>query len=490
MAKLDDLIEMTYAKCASWLDRDEEDNMVLVDPIEGKVIGHHYSLSHFAAAAICGFPDDSTRFRMGLEVLHGVLARWDRDSLVPGFHNDFNTFALVLIHDELEMRGICSGERAKIEQTVLKTRDSDHDTVNWLPMRLMADVARTRWGRDNSREANACRKKIARAVNSDGLIEDRLPRGTSFNLQYDISSVALLDYVETCDIEQPVDLDRAYGAITACALPDGDVNYLGRGCNQVFAWGPWVYLLKRRGTESEQISGLGYLLSHLPDMLDNNNILLNDQPGLSRDMWWDYHYCSVYTAHLLMWLVLARRAQHVRNMKGQTSGAIGQTGVKITRNADAMVVTFSGRREYLAESGPEIAAIWTRRDGVINKGAFGPWLGAFGRSHATASVLLNHFGLLAMHGGLRNSIMPLHALSEVKIVDDELLISFRIKRRQWACMNLPLFNNVVPEHVQVSAHGSPVLMRRIGSLMTQYGLVPLYQTNPAKACDWLVKISL
>lgn len=488
---LDVLVDQVFARCESWLDEDSEGNLVLVDPHEGTAIGHHYSLSHFAAAAILGSHLSAARFEEGLAVLRGVLARWGSDSANPSFHNDFNHFALVLAHDELERLGVCEEERRGIERIVLSTPDSNHDTVNWLPMRLLACHARTRWGSDCERAAARIREKIERAVNADGLIEDRLPRGTSFNLQYDASSVALLDLVDALGLDQPVDLWKSYAALAECVLPDGDINYLGRGCNQVFAWGPWLYLLKRRGTGAEWESGRSFLADRLPLMLENENILLNDLPGSARQMWWDYHYCSVYTAHLLMWLVLARRADRLAGEdERRNSPVLGETGVSVSRLSRSVVVSFSGRREYLAEKGPALCAIWTSKHGTVHKGSFGPWGGMFGGTHATPSTTLNHLGLLKASRLSALSVVPLLSEAEVGESDGCLQVAFKAPSRADCCFNLPMAKSVPLEDVSVLADGSRVSLKVAGEIATQYGFELLCQTPPRRASQWVLRIKL
>ena len=67
----------------------------------------------------------------------------------------------------------------------------------------------------------------------------------------------------------------------------------------------------------------------------------------------------------------------------------------IFRSENAFVSWFDGRSEYLAEKGPAIAAIWTKRDGMIFKGTFGPWQGPCGNKYIYEDVVIkNFYGLL------------------------------------------------------------------------------------------------
>lgn len=492
---LDDLIAMTASKCLSWVGRDERGNTVLIDPHEGRVIGYHYALSHFAAAMILGWDPGSEPFELSVEVLRAVLDRWDEDARNPAFHWDFNNFALCLCWEELERKGVEPGLRGRIKSIVLSAPDSGHDTVNWLPMRMYVNAMRSRWlGQGESREFVRCRKVIGRALDGDGFIEDRLPKGVSFNLQYDVSTVAILDLLDHVGIAQPIGLDKAYRALAEALCPDGDINYLGRGCNQVFAWGPWIYLLASRGDAGLMRLCAGYLRDRLPSMLENDNLLLNALPGSRRQLWWDYHYCSVYTAHLLLWLVLARR----RLEDGATSAGDGlvpsvsfgmDSGVRILRSDKAFVATFSGRREYLAESGPTLSALWTARRGAIHKGSFGPWQKAFGLNWSSPSVQLNHFGLLGVARG-RAAVKPRFVPIAAELGEDEALLTYRCSRECLSALNLPMLDASFAEDVSADADGKPVRLRRVGSIVTQYGLEALFQSAPCKARVWTIRVRL
>lgn len=193
-----------------------------------------------------------------------------------------------------------------IRDTVLRTSDSNHNTVNWLPMRWAVNQMRFQWTQKQAycTACDACKKKIAQATWSDGFIDDRLPVGLSFNLQYDVATVAVMQYLRVQGNQ--VDIAKELGALLEAEAPDGDINYLGRGTNQIFAWGLWVYLLASSGQKAALNRAIAYLEKYLPIALKNNNLMLNDIPGEEKYMWWDYHYCSVYTAHLLMWLNLAK----------------------------------------------------------------------------------------------------------------------------------------------------------------------------------------
>lgn len=124
----------------------------------------------------------------------------------------------------------------------------------------------------------------------------------SFNLQYDLATVAVLQYLRVHG--ENINLNKELGFLINAIAPDGDINYQGRGTNQIFAWGLWIYLLSSSGQLNELEKALSFLDLRLQKMLENNSIMLNEWHGKDKYLWWDYHYASVYTAHCLFWLIL------------------------------------------------------------------------------------------------------------------------------------------------------------------------------------------
>ena len=387
--RIERLIDLVISTCIPWIAK-KNGVIQLVDPIDHEEISAHYGATHAAVALIIfGKEKKNERFlKLGEALLLSVLDRWGKSKELPGFHNDFNNFALCVLDT------YTSDYHDKIMGIVLKTADSSHDTVNWFPMRWYVNKCRYEWTK-NDKYLNRCRicaSKIKTATFNDGFIDDRLPVGISFNLQYDIATVAVMQFLRVWGEE--IDLCKETGALLNAVCPDGDINYLGRGTNQIFAWGLWIYLLASANRD-ELNRALNYLENRLPTMLKNCNLMLNDYPGEEKYMWWDYHYCSVYTAHLLLWLVLAWKDISKANIEPRLVDD-GSSGVHIYKNDNCFVSVFDGRTEYLAERGPVVAAIWTKKAGVICKGTFGPWKGTFGNKYMQPDVTLRNFTGIVM----------------------------------------------------------------------------------------------
>lgn len=388
--KIQDLIEQIIPICTNWIKRGNDGLDRFVDPIEGEEISAHYGATHAASSFIIwGMETENMElYNKGVSLLKSILMRWNQSKKLPAFHFDFNNLALCLAEKYVD-----DETKAIIRNVVCDTSDSNHDTINWLPMRWAVNKKRIEWTNNKIYQSaiDRCKLIIAKATNADGGIEDRLPYGMSFNLQYDIATTAVLQYLNIHG--EDLDLSKELGFLLNAVIPDGDINYQGRGTNQIFAWGLWVYLLATSKQSDALSLALDYLAPRLSPMLGRNNMMLNDWDGKEKYLWWDYHYASVYIAHCMLWLILAYRDFEGKSIKPVYSIST-ETGLHIYRSENFFVSWFEGRTEYLSEKGPTIAAIWSKKQGMIFKGSFGPWQGYFGNNYIVDhSVILNSWGL-------------------------------------------------------------------------------------------------
>lgn len=470
-----------------WLQTGADALVRFIDPLDGEEISAHYGATHAAAAWIIYGQriKDKDMEAHGIALLESVLDRWNESIRLPAYHFDFNNFALCAVYPYLS-----SPLAEQVKETVLATQDSNNPTTNWYPMRWYVNECRYQWtGEEKYKNAcEVCKKGIRDATYADGFIDDRAPKGKSFNLQYDLASVAALQYMRAHGVE--IDISKELGALLNAVSPDGDINYLGRGVNQVFAWGLWIYLLKTAGC-GELNRAVGYLNDRLPSMLDNHSMMLNEWPGEEKYLWWDYHYCSVYTAHLFLWLVLA--LEDDAPIKVQT-GAPSDSGLKICEGANYKVVTFSGRSEYLAERGPSVALVWTERAGVVVKGSFAPWQGAFGNRYTMTDVALrNYCGLLEvktnkdysqnryvhkllpdLHTTEQETVSPIFAPVDVVVHDGVLELKWETDGKTPFMVNIP---TIVFCAMNCSVDGKKVKLINTMKLRNQYGWVDLWQSR-------------
>lgn len=494
LTKIKELIGQIAPVCESWIQKGGDGLDRFIDPNDGEEISAHYGATHASAAFILWGKQtgDDALYNKGVYLLDSILKRWDKSKMLPAFHFDFNNLALCLVD------GFVEEEMAKrIRESVINTSDSNHDTINWLPMRWAVNKQRIEWTNDN-KYASAithCKGTIAKATNADGGVEDRLPHGMSFNLQYDLATVAVLQYLRVHGEE--IDLGKELGFLLNAVAPDGDINYQGRGTNQIFAWGLWVYLLASSGQESALEDALGFLSPRLCKMLENNNMMLNEWDGNEKYLWWDYHYSSVYTAHCLLWLVLALQ-DYGKKIISPIIPTTTETGLHIHRTENFFVSWFEGRSEYLAEKGPAIACIWSKKQGIICKGTFAPWQGPFGNKYIFEDVVLkNYCGLLSikrnkdwsknryvhklmpsLESKAAINIQPLFLKISVEENDDSLEIAWRNNTDDDVIFNMPAFTQ--EKAIELFADGNNIPTYCIESIRHQYGWVYMHQSHVLK----------
>lgn len=401
------IVNQALALCSNWVVEDEIEGLHLRDPIDQKIIPAHYGDSHFAAALIIlgQLRDDATLVQKGIGLVEAVIKRWPSSQKLVDFHNDFNNFALCII--ERRLQTVAPELSQNIRDLILATSDSNHNTVNWQPMRSYVNQSRYEWTGERRYETNAdhCIQIVKEVTNKDGGIEDRVPAGQSYNLQYNVSTLATLMLMKQTWRSFEYDLDLGYSFLLENVLPDGDINYLGRGTNQIFAWGPWLYILSCAGNHEELTRAFKFLEPGYENAANSCNILLNEFPGAEKLFWWDYHFCSVYHAHFLFWSVLAlselASQENGNNQIGEQDDAMptvdgSVTGLSVTSGQSGGAAVFRGRSIYLAEAGPSLCALWDDDETILFKGGLGPWQGAFGKQHSFADlVFLNHFGVVS-----------------------------------------------------------------------------------------------
>ena len=503
---INELIKQIIDTCTPWVKSGEDGLLRFIDPLDGDEISAHYGATHAAVAFIMYGEriGDKALTDTGYKLLDSILQRWNTSMKLPGFHNDFNNFALCIAWDYFDKNQKQEKLAEQIKDIVLTTPDSNNPTVNWFPMRWYVNKKRHQWTREKKYKAicDKCRADIESATYQDGFIDDRLPVGLSFNLQYDVATVAVLQFLRSEGEE--IDISVELGALLNVVAPDGDINYLGRGTNQIFAWGLWVYLLASSGKDYEVRVALEYLKDKVPVMLKNNNIMLNNWPGEEKYMWWDYHYCSVYTAHFLFWLVIALGQVDLYPVEEKII-APGDSGIQVNKGIDYFEVTFAGRKEYLAEKGPCIAALWTKSAGRVVKGTFGPWQGAFGNKYSPIEATIrNNCGLYKLeqnrdfsknrilHKALPNletqaleRLSPFFSAVNVYVENDEVSIIWKTEEDSKIILSVPLL-----ETKGISVFVDDKKVRSLNSIMikNQYSWVSLYQTEPMNGNRWELRL--
>tara|TARA_B100001175_G_scaffold313734_1_gene321834 strand:- start:82 stop:1620 length:1539 start_codon:yes stop_codon:yes gene_type:complete len=506
--KVENLIDLTLTTCENWVKPDDDGLLRFVDPLDGDEITAHYGATHAAAAFIIlgKLRNNTALFKKGKALLSSIISRWDKSKTLPGFHFDFNNFALCVAHEALQ--DIDSKLCKKIQMKVCSSSDSNHNTVNWLPMRWYVNIKRYEWTSEARYQkiCMKCKSILSQAKYDDGGIEDRLPKGTSFNLQYNIATVGLMQFLRCRGLD--LDISKEMGFLVNAVAPDGDINYQGRGANQIFAWGIWIYLLSSSNKQLELDSAISFLSSRVPSMLKNNNIMLNNWKGMEKYLWWDYHYSSVYIAHFFFWLVLSK-LDCKKMPTSQMNSITKSSGLSIHRTSDYFISVFSGRKEYLAEKGPIISAIWIKKYGMIMKGTFGPWQGAFGNKYTFSDVILrNYCGLLKVDENKdwsKNkiinklwpnlkadsyiSVFPIISDFNIKKEGSTIIITFDNSKKKNVILNFPILENSAGKpSLSLFVNGEPMIIQNNINIRTQYGWCNIFQSKTSNAKEWVLKI--
>lgn len=504
----DTLLQLTLATCQEWVS-EKDGKTYFIDPIDQKEITAHYGTTHAAASFIIVGQkrENKELLNKGLQLLNSILNRWEDACKLHAYHFDFNNFALCIVYDYLQQHPEI---QQKIKSTICNTSDSNHFTINWLPMRWFVNQKRYEWTKDAQYLTNiaTCKTIIANATNTDGGIEDILPKGKSYNLQYNLATVATLQYLKHSGTD--VHITNEINFLLQNVAPDGDINYQGRGTNQIFAWGMWLYLLKSSGLEKVFAKAITFLKDKVPIMLQNNNLMLNCYEGKEKYLWWDYHYSSVYTAHFLFWMVLTDELKVNNAFFEKKEHALYDTGVRVYKSSTSFVTTFNGRSKYLAEKGPLITALYLQKYGAIFKGTFGPWLGLFGNNYTFGDIVFrNFFGLLKIKRNkdfsknriinkllpnltFENTILfsPLFADVSVEEKNNVLFIHFKNEKREEVLLNVPVLESGKMPVLKLIIDNIEQKLHQNTKIKNQYGWCTVYQSKEFNNQKFTLKIEL
>ena len=472
--------------------KEENGALLLIDPNDGKVIGFHYGESHLGAAMIIYGCDTGNQkwIDTGMAIVDGFIHHAEEYQKEPAYHWDFNNFAFCVLINYLEGKlkntmlakaGVNNEFINKVREFTIHQHDSNNATINWHPMRAYVNFCKAGWlSEDKYRNiADEMLKKVNKAQYEDGFYEDLLPKGKSFNFQYHIYTTAVMYLIKNQELTN-CEIDTAVEQVLNIVDPQGDMNYLGRGINQIFAWGPALYLLENTQSTEYLKVAWKYFSERIFTAIDNNNMILNDQPGEEKGWWWDYHYASVYFAHLAFWLVLSKvmipKEQGIVRYQGDKS----DSGVQIYRTNHYQTCVFNGRKHYLAEKGPQIANICSNRGQYVFKGSLGPFCGSeYGTKYAIPSDTIHDFlGIIQeklIFGYLAEKIVFPKTVT-VEEENGKLIVKLLYgKKISSARVNLPLLCN--KEQVQVFADDVRITMRAAGKVMGAYGEMNLYVSS-------------
>lgn len=497
--KLNKIIKMLLSKFETYevtarLPNNEE-MLFIVDPIDKRVVGSHYSLSHYCVVllVLSSLWSNDLLYKKAIRLLNYILKTWKTFARQKDYHNDFNNFALsliVLFETKIGKNLIDDNLRMEILKRLSETPDSNHNTVNWLAMRYINNSVRasTNFNEKSEKKANRILKSVLAAKNEDGFFDDILPIGKSANPQYHSATVAVLALSKLLHIPQAdsFDLSDSVSILVSLIDPEGDFNYFGRGTNQVFGWGPSIFLLSLLQDETVITKSLDYLLLHLPKAMEKDNLVLNDQEGSLGAWWWDYHHVSVYYSYLLFWLTLTALFESSEKLFELPMSEKNYKDLDIRSTGNWFSVVFNGRNEYLCEKGPLVSNIWNLKKGCIFKGPLGPFFGLFGNKHANQMAsIVNYFGVLNQSNRLseENSLVSrviFPDLITTKVSDEILSLKYIWKkpRKGNFVVNMPVFEKLSESLLfGIKANTFGLKFRRFGAFSGPYGEIAIFQSN-------------
>lgn len=375
------------------------DTYALIDPYENEVIGFHYGETHFAVGFIIyGFLKNHTEiYSVGVGILKDYLKNIEKYQKKSSFHWDFNNLALCVLIEFLEKNAIQDFPYScdELKELIIKQKDSNHGTINWMPMRAYTNWCKYLWTTNEEylRKFNEYLANVEKAKYQDGFYEDFLPKGKSFNFQYHIYTTSMMNFLSRRiqNVDIPImGIQRSRDLIDLT----GDINYLGRGCNQIFAWGAAFYLFYTCNLGEELSIIMDYFMRGFKIALGNKNLIMNDTDGKERVWWWDYHFSTVYYGHLVFWLAMTYIDSSCDlEIERNKEKICWDSGVSIYREHGSFCCIFNGRKHYLAEKGPLVVNIGMNNVGTVFKGALGPFAGMFGNKYANyVTSIQNYFG--------------------------------------------------------------------------------------------------
>jgi len=497
--------------------RETSEQITLHDPIANRIIGSHYSLSHyFAALCLQSYmTGDQSYIEKATKVFNYIYASQTRYAKEVDYHFDFNNYTWALLCKlNQKYQGLMPGAiEEKAKTLLLNTGDSCHGTTNWLPMRAFNNAVRFELTGEKKYSiiSNKLLKQVYSVLDSDGMFEDNIIRGKSANPQYHVYTLVglLLGIHFNCWKSSPTKLSKSARFFLEHIAPDGDFNYYGRGTNQIFGWGPALLLLKNiSGAEELYARCSAYLMNHLPSCLDNNGILLENSLKHQQMQWRYYHFATVYIAHLYFWVSMTQLLDTPFVIADDAE--VRPKNIKVVRRGSFYAVVFQGMQKYLQERGPIICGIWSAKYGCLFKGPFGPFYESPRGQHeciTPTSVIVNYMGVIVEKtsismvrrlGRLGKRLwrrMP-YAFSLIQtpvfptqldadVVADELCFSFQFKQLpDGSRFSVPVFSRLGLTEEQVNAICSvnvgerKLQLWKYGCAIGPYHEIDLYCTEP------------
>ncbi|MFQ5601701.1 MAG: hypothetical protein ACE5HS_00365 [bacterium] len=374
------------------------------DPIDKRVMGEHYSTSHFAllSALLYGQTLEEKYLQQALRAFefHRFTSAHEYVYSEWMYHWDFQNYALIECFDILK-DVLDEDTRYAWEQTLKKWKSNFKNKLsNWAAMRALAfykrfklfnswiDYLLFQW------HYSQCLK----GEQPDGCFDD--DKNLSRPIQYHIYGMALLHRLYLLNRKKVVGDKFLKGIEFFMPFidPDGDFNYWGRGHGQIFGYGAGIYALtaaalmtgeKKYHTAAKKL--FDYLLAfqcngHFP-------LVLNIRPDQEQCAWYDYHHTTVYNAFLGVWLAFAHELQTAQKktpqLKSPAAPKVASSNFAFISNDNFFVAVGKGLPHYSSEVGLSPCHIWVKNIGWLYSCPGGPTPETFGKKFGDENILKN-----------------------------------------------------------------------------------------------------
>ncbi|MHB0929480.1 MAG: prenyltransferase/squalene oxidase repeat-containing protein, partial [Candidatus Nanopelagicales bacterium] len=393
-------------------DTDSYDEGGILDPVDGRVAGEHYSASFFGLLSLILYLDSG--YQDYLDALKGALRFHERtapDEYRPrewGYHWDFNNLAFAVGLKLIRVRIWPTDEQSertsliqRLEAALATAKRNRHPTVNWVAMRALTDRLRDSmyWTAVSKLEE----EYVLRFQSRDGGFYD-LPGSRPIGYHAYTGALMCLLFQESGVSRVGVAAERAAGYLAQFVDPDGCFNYVGRGQGQIFGYAAAIYLLSATGRDELAEQVLRYLVrwekpaGYFP-------LMLAPYEDSERVAWYDYHHLTVYNAFLGAWLALVATGELgnrtvLPEPRNHQDPASDKAKDHIIKTSKYMAVFSAGGSRYASEPGGVPYFLNVYGFGPLVSSPGGPVPGEWGDRWGGQEFVYNIFGPLFEGWGL------------------------------------------------------------------------------------------
>lgn len=375
----------------------------IYDPFDGRVMGEHYSTSHFAL--LSAILHEQSREPTHLEQAKRAFEfhmHTSRDEYAFSewmYHWDFQNYALIECFARLSSN-LEDETKTEWSRCLRNWRtNSKNKLSNWAAMRALAYLQRGKlWRSAFDKWMSRWNYRVALyGEQPDGCIDDE--KNVSRPIQYHIYTTALLHRMYLLNGQDKIARKFLNGIefFMPFVDPDGDFNYWGRGHGQIFGHGAAIYAL----LAAANLTGDGKYRDCAAKLFDYLNmfkkddhfpLVLNSHDDREQMGWYDYHHTTVYNAFLGVWLALASEVQshEARTAQIATKPQVqSQRNFAFLTNEHYFIAVGQGLPHYSSEAGLSPCHLWSKELGWIFSSPGGPTEDTFGKFYGDKEIRKN-----------------------------------------------------------------------------------------------------